>query len=102
MVSRVTGSHFDEIAGVYDASLPAHVVEHYLRKRTCYVVERCPRGKGLDVGCGTGVLAARLAAAGYDMTGVDPSEGMLDVLRARAPEVRARQASGTALPFPDA
>ena len=95
-------THFDAIAGEYDESLPAHVVEHYLRKRTRFVVEHCPLGDGLDVGCGTGVLAARLAGAGFAMTGVDPSDGMLDVLRARSPEVRAVAGSGTALPFPDA
>jgi SAM-dependent methyltransferase len=95
----MSSSHFDEIAAVYDHSLPAHVVEHYLRKRTAFVVEHCPRGDGLDVGCGTGVLAARLAAEGYAMTGVDPSDGMLEVLHERAPQVRALQASGSELPF---
>lgn len=97
----MSGSHFDSIAEGYDHSLPPHVVEHYLRKRTAFVVEHCPRGKGLDVGCGTGVLAARLAEAGYEMAGVDPSEGMLEVLRARTPAIRAVQASGTDLPFGD-
>jgi SAM-dependent methyltransferase len=94
-------SHFDAIAGVYDASLPAHVVEHYLRKRTAFILAHCPPGKGLDVGCGTGVLAERLADAGYEMTGVDPSEGMLEVLRERTPAVTTVQASGTSLPFED-
>ena len=98
----MSASHFDSIAGRYDEALPAHVVEHYLRKRTRFVVEHCPRGDGLDVGCGTGLLTSRLAAAGYAMTGVDPSEGMLEVLRARAPQVRAVAGSGTGLPFPDA
>jgi SAM-dependent methyltransferase len=36
------------------------------------------------------------------MTGVDPSQGMLDVLPRHAPGVRAVCASGTDLPFPDA
>ena len=97
----MTTSHFDEIAGGYDESLPAHVVEHYLRKRLAFVLEHCPRGHGLDVGCGTGVLAARLAGAGFEMTGVDPSAGMLDVMRARAPEVKSVQADGDELPFAD-
>jgi SAM-dependent methyltransferase len=97
----VSDKHFDEIAAVYDESLPAHVVEHYLRKRVAYVREHCPRGRGLDVGCGTGALAARLAGSGYDMVGVDPSAGMLEVLRRRFPHLQVAQAPGTALPFPD-
>jgi len=97
----MASSHFDELAAVYDDTLPPHVVEHYLRKRTRFVVAHCPRGRGLDVGCGTGVLAARLAAAGYAMSGVDPSAGMLEVLRSRFPAVEAVQASGTELPFAD-
>lgn len=97
----MSSSHFDEIATEYDESLPAHVVEHYLQKRTAFVLEHCPRGKGLDVGCGTGVLAERLADAGYEMSGIDPSAGMLDVLRERAPQIHAVVSSGTDLPFED-
>jgi ubiquinone/menaquinone biosynthesis C-methylase UbiE len=97
----MSSSHFDSIATVYDDSLPAHVVEHYLGKRTRFVVEHCARGKGLDVGCGTGLLAERLADAGYEMSGVDPSDGMLKMLRARSPAVEAVRASGADLPFDD-
>jgi len=94
-------SNFDRIAGVYDGSLPAHVVDHYLEKRARFVLEHCPRGPALDVGCGTGALAARLAELGYDMVGVDPSEGMLRVLEEKTSGIRAVRASGLALPFPD-
>jgi SAM-dependent methyltransferase len=97
----VSGSHFDEIAEVYDESLPAHVVAHYLAKRTAYVVALCPPGRVLDVGCGTGALAGRLAQRGYDVVGVDPSAGMLEIMRARHPAAEAVVASGTALPFED-
>ena len=34
-------------------------------------------GPVLDLGCGTGELTRRLAACGYDMTGVDVSVDML-------------------------
>jgi SAM-dependent methyltransferase len=95
----VNASHFDEIATVYDESLPAHVVEHYLRKRTAFLTAVVSSGKALDVGCGTGTLAERLALGGYQVTGVDPSDGMLEVLRRRAPMVEAVQGSGTNLPF---
>jgi SAM-dependent methyltransferase len=97
----MSSSHFDDVASRYDDSLPPHVVDHYLRKRVSFVLEHCPGRTALDVGCGTGLLAARLNDAGYRVTGVDPSEGMLDVLRSRAPAVEAVRASGTALPFPD-
>jgi ubiquinone/menaquinone biosynthesis C-methylase UbiE len=98
----VARTHFDEIATVYDESLPAHVVEHYLRKRTAYACAACPPpGPALDVGCGTGALAQRLLMRGYAMTGIDPSEGMLEILRRRCPAVRAIRGSGTDLPFAD-
>ncbi len=40
-------------------------------------------GSVLDLGCGTGMLACRLAEEGLDVVGVDPAEGMLRVARAR-------------------
>src|SRR5689334_17992854 len=92
---------FDRIAGEYDESLPPHVVEHYLAKRLAFVRQHCPPGSGLDVGCGTGVLTEQLARAGYEMTGLDPSQGMLDVLARRAPDVTAVIGDGAALPFED-
>jgi SAM-dependent methyltransferase len=97
----MSSSHFDSIAQEYDDALPAHVVEHYLVKRTRFILEHCPPGRGLDVGCGTGALASRLVDAGFDMCGVDPSEGMLAILRERTSGVRAVRASGTDLPLDD-
>lgn len=40
-------------------------------------------GRVLDLGCGTGMLACRLATGGLDVTGVDPAEAMLRVARSR-------------------
>lgn len=93
--------HFDEIAGEYDESLPPHVVEHYIVKRVGRVKELLGSGKVLDVGCGTGVLAGRLAAEGYDLTGVDPSEGMLEEARRNVAGATFVQGDGTDLPFED-
>ena len=42
----------------------------------------------LDVGCGTGVLGAKLCAAGVDVTGMDFSEQMLKIAEERMPEAR--------------
>jgi SAM-dependent methyltransferase len=98
----VTEDTFDRIAHEYDHALPEHVVQHYLDKRVRYLVQRCPPGRALDVGCGTGVLAGRLAAEGYRVAGVDPSQGMLDVLARERPAVHGVRADGGRLPFDDA
>ncbi|MGN6131544.1 MAG: class I SAM-dependent methyltransferase [Nocardioidaceae bacterium] len=39
----------------------------------------------LDAGCGTGRVAIRLAALGYDVVGLDADESMLGVARKQAP-----------------
>ncbi len=94
--------HFDEIADQYDESLPPHVVQHYLDKRVRLIGDLLPGGgKVLDAGCGTGVVASRLADLGYEVTGLDPSEGMLEHLRGRDTRVEAVQGSATELPFED-
>lgn len=95
---------FDRIAAEYDESLPPHVVEHYLAKRVELVCREAPAASYpqlLDVGCGTGVLAARLAERDYEATGIDPSQGMLDIMAAEHPEVTAVRGSGDELPFTD-
>lgn len=40
-----------------------------------------PEGLVCELGCGTGQMTRRLAAAGYDMIGIDLSEDMLEVAR---------------------
>ena len=59
-------------------------------------------GRVLDLGCGTGLLAARIAQEGLSVTGVDPAEGMLQVARAReaAGQVSWIKAAGQALSLP--
>lgn len=43
------------------------------------------RGLVVDLGCGSGIWAVELLAAGYDVLGVDVSESMLALARRRAP-----------------
>jgi SAM-dependent methyltransferase len=50
----------------------------------------------LDLGCGTGTLAIRLAAAGLDVIGVDPAGAMLAVARAKPGADRVRWIHGDA------
>ena len=46
----------------------------------------------VEVGCGSGVLAARLVGAGYDVVGIDQSPAMIRIARATAPGARFRVA----------
>jgi len=99
-VSR--NSHFDRIAKQYNASLPSYVVAHYLEKRVALVQSLVPPpGPVLDVGCGTGLLAWKLTAAGYQIVALDASLGMLHEVPPDAPVGRL-QGSATHLPFSDA
>lgn len=43
--------------------------------------EKIENGLVLDLGCGTGKMTRLLAAAGYDMIGIDNSEDMLEIAR---------------------
>ena len=64
------------------------------------IVAELRAGSVLDLGCGTGELAVRLAAAGIDVTGVDPAAASLAVARAKphAQAVRWLLGDATALP----
>jgi len=98
-MSEAQTDHFDRIAGGYDATIPAHVRDHYLRKRAAVIGPLLHEGEGLDVGCGTGLLMEALKPFGK-VVGVDSSEGMLDVLR-RMGRGEAVCAPSDALPFAD-
>ena len=76
-------NNFDLIADKYDSSIPLHIVEHYLKKKVGFI-KKYARGRlMLDVGCGTGVLAQRLKKEGFEVTGMDPSQKMLDIAKER-------------------
>ncbi len=47
------------------------------------------RGKALDVGCGSGGrIIRKLLAEGFEVTGIDLSQSMIDIARGLHPEVK--------------
>lgn len=72
--ARVYNQHWGSFAG-----LVAPVLEHLVLR---HLPHRAPV---LDVCCGTGQLAARLAEGGYKVTGVDVSGSMIEIARENAP-----------------
>ena len=78
---------YDPIAGLYNRHWG------YFADRIYPVLDRLvlrdlPSGCAvLDLCCGTGQLAAVLSEKGYDVTGVDGSEGMIEIAKKNAPGV---------------
>ncbi|MCD1284476.1 MULTISPECIES: class I SAM-dependent methyltransferase [unclassified Brevibacterium] len=66
------------LAAIYDAfEAPREDLEHYLALAREYGAEQV-----IDLGCGTGVLARALAAAGCTVIGIDPARASLDIAEA--------------------
>lgn len=76
--SRRYAARFDELAA---AGTDVH---GEARLCACLVA---PGARILDAGCGTGRVAGRLAAQGYDCVGVDVDASMLAVARENFPQV---------------
>jgi len=55
----------------------------------------------LDVGCGEGQVARRVAALGADVVGIDPTAAQLVTAHARGGGVRYARAAAEFLPLPD-
>jgi ubiquinone/menaquinone biosynthesis C-methylase UbiE len=90
---------FSRNSGIFDRRHGALLAEEAARRLTA---DLRPGAAILDVGAGTGRVTLRLTALGFRTIAVDPAQGMLDTLRAKAagqpvPIVRA---DGARLPFP--
>ena len=88
---------FDRIGERYDEAFPHK--EGQLEAGE-WLIRRLRQGaRVLDVGCGTGLpTARRLVDAGCDVTGIDISEGMLQLARRDVPEATFRRLDAADLP----
>jgi SAM-dependent methyltransferase len=82
-----TRSPFDAFAWFYDRYWAAPYEEWHRPALDRLLLPHVPQGgRILDLCCGTGTLARRLCALGFEVTGVDSSEGMLQIAREHVPE----------------
>jgi SAM-dependent methyltransferase len=75
--------HFDNIASSYDEQLAAHIREFLLVKKTRLTVKTLKKygiskGKGIDLGCGTGWYLKSISEYGYDIVGIDNSAFLVE------------------------
>jgi SAM-dependent methyltransferase len=94
VIVEMNGAGYDHapfISEFYD-----HVIPYVARADVSFYVGAAREcgGRVLELGCGTGRLLIPTAQAGVEITGLDASEGMLEVcrgrLRAEGPAVQAR------------
>ena len=89
-----TGRRYDALAAVWDQNvLDSSYGVAYIRR----AIQACAqRRRALDIDCGTGGrLMNELLGAGFTVTGIDVSAGMLEIARKRHPSASGRSARFT-------
>ena len=94
---------FDRVARVYDRmnSVMTAGMHHRWRAQAANLAALPPDSHALDVATGTGDLAVALRARGAEVVGLDFSERMLELARAKAPDCRFVAGNALDLPFGD-
>ena len=84
----------------YDAPAtnPALIIEEAIVHP---ILARLPPGRALDVACGTGRHACHPASLGHHVIGVDATPAMLELARAKAPQIDFREGQFETLPVDD-
>jgi SAM-dependent methyltransferase len=83
---HVTSSDaFGRAAPLYDQDEAVNPVVRWARRRSLTVLDAAfhPGDRVLEIGCGTGIEAVHLARRGVKVVATDPSEGMIQTLKAK-------------------
>jgi ubiquinone/menaquinone biosynthesis C-methylase UbiE len=94
---------FDRWSGFYDSEVAQRFLYRPAQDRVVEILREHGVRSSVDVGCGTGIMADRIARElRADVTGCDLSTGMLEQARARNADVTWLQADAADLPLEDA
>jgi trans-aconitate methyltransferase len=75
-----------DLAYVHDAGFNDYASRAAPELQRLLRAHRVMRGRVVEFGCGSGTVAKHLAAAGYDVLGIDMSHAMIRLARAKAPD----------------
>ncbi len=97
---RRAAAYREDLAHIHDAGFT-----DLARDAAAFLLDELARaghgsGTVVDLGCGSGTLAARLCDAGYRVLGIDVSEAMVALARARAPKAEFRVGSFVSAELP--
>ncbi|MEA2347405.1 MAG: hypothetical protein QOG62_1192 [Thermoleophilaceae bacterium] len=108
MARYVPALRFERLTGLYDPIARLTARDNSFKRRVVEAVDVPDGGRVLDLACGTGTLAIRLAIArpGLDVAGVDGDPAILRRARANAHEAGAGidfdEGLSTGLPYAEA
>ena len=93
--------YFDRIASRYDEWYKTRTGQYVDRveKWLIFSMMRTKSGRALDLGCGTGNYTFELKKRGFDVIGLDASEGMLRIARSKG--LNCIRGNAYSLPFPE-
>lgn len=95
-------SHYDSVADTYDNHYDCRRGRHYHTHISRYVIGALPpRGRLLDIGCGTGLFIEKYLQAGGTAVGIDLSGRMVERARDRLETCSFAVGNGETLPFKD-
>ncbi len=105
--ATTTPIHWEEAGRAWGARSTdwAYLFEPYARPANEVIFDQLGIGEGarlLDIACGSGFAAQIAARRGGVVTGIDASEALVQIARARTPGGDFRVGDMFALPFPDA
>lgn len=95
-----TVDYYDQEAESWASAHGGNESESYWKEEMEKFHQLLPSGKVLEIGSGAGKDAAALIALGYDYTGADASEGLINVAQRRNPQARFKKVSVRELDFP--
>ncbi|MGW4247915.1 class I SAM-dependent methyltransferase [Nocardia sp. NPDC004722] len=101
----VTRAAYDEVAEQYADFIHRQLLDNPFDRGMidafAQLVAESDPGPVADIGCGPGRVTAHLAAAGFEVSGIDLSPEMIRLARAEFPELSFEVGPMERLPFPD-